>query len=72
MFFVAHACNETDRIESNFQQVELSDETFAKLSAIGHNNRIRFNIPYRYNPSWSINVFDEEVEQTAEHRPKPI
>lgn len=31
-----------ERIISNFKQIELSDEDFNKVSAIGHNNHTRF------------------------------
>ncbi|KAI0264120.1 Aldo keto reductase [Gloeopeniophorella convolvens] len=56
-----------DRVLSNFKQIELSQEDYEKISAIGKNNRVRFNIPITFSPlTWSINLFDEEVEKAAE------
>ena len=59
----------TDRIKSNFQQVELTKEQHDAISAIGHNNHLRFNTPFRYNtaadPKWDVNIFDEEDEKSA-------
>lgn len=54
-----------DRIKSNFKQVKLSQEDFDKVSSIGHNRRVRYNIPFNYTPSWSINIFNEEAEENA-------
>jgi L-glyceraldehyde reductase len=53
----------SERIESNFKQIELSDAAFAKVSQIGEGRRRRFNIPVHYNPPWEVNIFDEEVEK---------
>ncbi|RXW24957.1 hypothetical protein EST38_g865 [Candolleomyces aberdarensis] len=58
------------RIHSNFKQVELSKEDYEKITAIGKENRTRFNIPITYNPKWDINLFDEEEEKVAGHKPK--
>ena len=55
-----------DRIVKNFQQITLSKEDFEKISKIGENNHVRFNIPIEYSPKWSINLFDEKVETEAE------
>ncbi|KAG6918876.1 hypothetical protein DXG01_010940 [Tephrocybe rancida] len=54
-----------ERIVSNFKQVELSQEDYEKISAIGHGNYTRFNIPFTYNPKWDVNIFDEPVEKQA-------
>lgn len=43
-----------ERIESNFKQVELSEEDYAAISKIGEGNHTRFNIPFRYEPHWSL------------------
>ncbi|KAJ2928624.1 hypothetical protein H1R20_g8435, partial [Candolleomyces eurysporus] len=58
------------RIHSNFKQVELSKEDYEKITEIGKENRTRFNIPITYNPKWDINLFDEEEEKVAGHKPK--
>ncbi|RDB24967.1 Aldehyde reductase 1 [Hypsizygus marmoreus] len=54
-----------DRILSNFKQVELSKEDYEKVTAIGHGNYTRFNIPYTYKPKWDVNIFDEPIEKAA-------
>jgi len=54
-----------DRIIENFEQVTLSEEDYQKISQIGKNNHVRFNIPITYSPKWSINIFDEEIEKEA-------
>ncbi|KDQ56293.1 hypothetical protein JAAARDRAFT_132718 [Jaapia argillacea MUCL 33604] len=54
-----------ERIISNFKQVELSKEDYETISALGHNNYTRFNIPYNYNPRWDINIFGEPEEKGA-------
>ena len=46
----------------NFEQITLSKEDYEKISAIGKDNHVRFNIPITYTPKWSINLFDEGVE----------
>lgn len=53
-----------ERIKSNFHQVELSKEDYEKVNALGK-NPVRFNIPYRYKPSWDIRIFGEEAEAKA-------
>jgi len=51
------------RIVSNFKQVELSDEDYEKLSALGKATPTRFNIPFTYcKPIWDIDVFGEPEE----------
>ncbi|KAH9485616.1 D/L-glyceraldehyde reductase [Psilocybe cubensis] len=59
------------RILSNFQQIELSPEDYAKVSSIVEGNRTRFNIPYTTcDPVWDINLYEEEDEKPATHRVK--
>ncbi|KZT72355.1 Aldo/keto reductase [Daedalea quercina L-15889] len=59
-----------ERIESNFKQVTLTEEDYQELVALGKRDHVRFNIPYNYTPRWDINVFDEESEKGATHKPK--
>lgn len=55
------------RIVENFQEVDLTPEEVAKVTAIGKEPR-RYNIPYIANkPRWDINVFGEPEEQRATH-----
>ncbi|MBW0553807.1 hypothetical protein O181_093522 [Austropuccinia psidii MF-1] len=58
------------RIESNFQQVELSDEDYEKISKLAEKKITRFNVPITYSPKWDINVFDGEQEKQATHKVK--
>ena len=55
-----------DRIKSNFQEVKLSKEDYDAISAIGKDNHLRFNCPFRYStasdPKWDVNIFSEEDE----------
>lgn len=64
----------TDRIKSNFQQVEITKAQYDEISAIGKNNHLRFNVPFRYcteaDPKWDVNIFDEEDEKAATHQIK--
>lgn len=53
------------RIKSNFKQVELSKEDYEKITAVGHNNYTRYNIPFTYKPKWDVNIFDEPIEKQA-------
>ncbi|KAF8483916.1 Aldo/keto reductase [Russula ochroleuca] len=55
-----------DRIIKNFEQVTLSKEDYEKISEIGKNNHVRFNIPVTYSPKWMINLFDEAVEKETQ------
>lgn len=55
---------------SNFKQVTLSAADYDAISAIGHGNHVRFNIPYEYTPHWEINIFDEPAEKDAKNRVK--
>jgi L-glyceraldehyde reductase len=43
----------------------LNEEDFQRISQVGKNNHVRFNIPITYSPKWSVNIFDEEVEKEA-------
>ena len=60
----------TERIVSNFQQIELSDEDFEKLTELGRKNPKRFNVKTTYPPYWDINIFGDELEKTATHQIK--
>ncbi|OBZ69679.1 Aldehyde reductase 1 [Grifola frondosa] len=57
-----------ERIVSNFKQVELSDEDFARITELGHKNPTRFNMPFTYPPKWDINIFGDKAEQGAMHK----
>ncbi|PPQ78985.1 hypothetical protein CVT25_002269 [Psilocybe cyanescens] len=60
-----------ERILSNFQQIDLNPDDFARVTGIVENNRTRFNIPLTTNkPVWDINVYDEEDEKGATYRVK--
>lgn len=48
----------------------LSQEDYEKLSAIGHNNHLRFNTPITYDKKWDINIFGEEAEKVATYQVK--
>ncbi|RJE23096.1 aldehyde reductase [Aspergillus sclerotialis] len=56
------------RIVENFQEVNLTPEEIAKVTAIGKEPR-RFNIPYTANkPRWNINIFGEDEEKPATYK----
>lgn len=61
-----------ERIEKNFQQVQLSPEDFDKVSSrINVVGGKRMNIPWDYTPKWDINVFEDPVElQHSRNHPK--
>ncbi|KAI4524590.1 NADP-dependent oxidoreductase domain-containing protein [Schizophyllum commune] len=61
---------QAERIHSNFKQVELSEEDYQAITKVGENNHTRFNIPYRYEPHWDINIFGEPEEAPATHKVK--
>ncbi|THG99239.1 hypothetical protein EW026_g3069 [Hermanssonia centrifuga] len=65
-----------DRIKSNFQQVKLSKEDYDIITALGKDNHLRFNLPFRYctasDPKWDVNIFDEEDEKNATHQVKIV
>ncbi|MCO5598822.1 hypothetical protein L7F22_052921 [Adiantum nelumboides] len=58
------------RIDSNFQQIKLSNEDFKAVSdfVVQHGGHHRFNIGYNYKPKWDINIFEEDVELQATHK----
>lgn len=59
------------RIKSNFDQIELSDEDYKKVTSLYEElGKVRFNIPITYAPKWDVDVFGEEVEQAATHKVK--
>lgn len=61
------------RIESNFKQIELTDEEYKTISDIiqSSGGHVRFFTPYgNFNPLWDINVFNEEAEKAATHQIK--
>ncbi|KAH8083485.1 NADP-dependent oxidoreductase domain-containing protein [Filobasidium floriforme] len=53
------------RIESNFQEIELSKEDVETITALGRKNAVRYNVPYLYSPQWDIDVFDTPEEKDA-------
>lgn len=54
------------RIKSNFQQIQLKDEDYEKVTSLYNElGKVRFNIPFTYKPQWDINVFGEEQEKDA-------
>lgn len=56
------------RIEENFQEVNLTPEEIAKVTAVGKVQR-RYNIPYSSNkPRWDIDIFGEEAEKPATYK----
>lgn len=56
------------RILENFQEVDLTPEEIAKVTAVGNPQR-RFNIPYVANkPRWDIDVFGEDEEKVASRK----
>lgn len=56
------------RIESNFDDVELTREEFEAISKVGRENAIRYNIPYTYEPRWDVDVFGSDEEKAAKHK----
>lgn len=54
------------RIKSNFDQIELKDEDYDKVTSLYKElAKVRFNIPFTYAPKWDVNVFGEDVEKEA-------
>ncbi|UTT89614.1 hypothetical protein NDA17_006633 [Ustilago hordei] len=54
------------RIKSNFDQIELKDEDYDKVTSLYKElAKVRFNIPFIYAPKWDVNVFGEDVEKEA-------
>lgn len=62
------------RIESNFQQVQLSQAQHDKITArIRTHGAKRFNVPLNYQPVWPINVFATDPElQHCDHQVKIV
>lgn len=59
------------RIESNFQQVDLTDDEYQEVSSIIKSaGRTRFTLPYVFKPKWDINVFNDDVEKGATYQVK--
>ena len=59
------------RIKSNFDQLELKDEDYEKVSSLYKElGKVRFNIPKTYQPFWDVNVFGEDVEKDAKYTVK--
>ncbi len=57
------------RIKSNFDQIELKDEDYEKVTSLYNElGKVRFNVPYTYLPQWDIDVFGEESEKGAKHK----
>jgi len=54
-----------ERIESNFTQIELTEEQYERVSQVGGGKYHRFNIPFNYNPKWDVNIFNEPAEKNA-------
>ncbi|OGM51272.1 aldehyde reductase 1 [Aspergillus bombycis] len=55
------------RIAANFEEIELTAEEIAKITALGTERR--YNVPYVANkPRWNINVFGEPEEAPADHK----
>lgn len=52
--------------------MKLTQEDYDSITSIGKNNRLRFNMPFRYcteaDPKWDVNIFDEDDEKTASHQ----
>ncbi|EIW54209.1 Aldo/keto reductase [Trametes versicolor FP-101664 SS1] len=59
-----------ERIESNFQQVELPDEDFETLTNLGRKTPKRFNVKTTYPVFWDINIFNDDAEKTATNQIK--
>ncbi|KIY44081.1 Aldo/keto reductase [Fistulina hepatica ATCC 64428] len=53
------------RIESNFKEVQLTDQEFEAISKIGREHPIRYNIPYNYKLHWDIDLFGTPDEAGA-------
>ncbi|TDZ99632.1 D/L-glyceraldehyde reductase [Colletotrichum sidae] len=55
------------RIQSNFQEVKISDDDVRAINAIGSEPR-RYNVPFTYKPRWNINIWDDKEEKEAANR----
>ncbi|KAG8727108.1 hypothetical protein FRC11_013899 [Ceratobasidium sp. 423] len=56
------------RIRSNFEDFELPDDAYNQLVELGRKQPLRYNIPFNFNPRWSVNIWDTEDEKAATHR----
>ncbi|KNG82013.1 aldehyde reductase 1 [Aspergillus nomiae NRRL 13137] len=57
----------SSRIAANFEEIELTADEVAKVTALGTERR--YNVPYVANkPRWNINVFGEPEEAPADHK----
>ncbi|EST04584.1 NADP-dependent oxidoreductase domain protein [Kalmanozyma brasiliensis GHG001] len=57
------------RIKSNFDQLELKDEDYEKVTSLYKElGKVRFNVPKTYVPFWDIDIFGEEAEQGATYK----
>ncbi|EEB91522.1 hypothetical protein MPER_10102 [Moniliophthora perniciosa FA553] len=55
-----------ERIKSNFSQITLPQDALKKITDLPRGQgRMRYNIPFVYDPRWDINVFNEPEEQNA-------
>ena len=61
-----------ERIVSNFQQVELSDEDYEKICELGRKNPRRYNVKTMYPPFWDINMFNDPAEATTTNKVKIV
>ncbi|KAJ5736397.1 uncharacterized protein N7483_001522 [Penicillium malachiteum] len=56
------------RIQDNFNEIELTAEEVAKVSALGQDRR-RYNTPFIANtPRWNVDIFGEADEKPAGHQ----
>jgi L-glyceraldehyde reductase len=54
------------RIISNFKEIEIADDDFARISKLGEGDLWhRYNVPFGYTPTWPINIFKEGNEKNA-------
>ncbi|SJX64247.1 related to GCY1-galactose-induced protein of aldo/keto reductase family [Sporisorium reilianum f. sp. reilianum] len=59
------------RIKSNFDQIELKDADYDKVTSLYTElGKVRFNVPYAYQPQWDVDVFGEESEKEAKFKVK--
>ncbi|SGY25296.1 BQ5605_C018g08599 [Microbotryum silenes-dioicae] len=60
------------RIQSNLKQITLTEEQIEQINKLGEEKYRRFNVPYKYKPTWDINTFDEDEEKSATHQVKIV
>ncbi|TFK82385.1 Aldo/keto reductase [Polyporus arcularius HHB13444] len=61
-----------ERIQSNFQQIEISDEDYEKLCELGRKNPKRYNVKTTYPPLWDINIFNDPLDINTAHQIKVV